>query len=265
MRTLAVYNIKGGVGKTATAVNLAWLSAREGRRTVLWDMDPQAAASFYFRVQPRITTTLRALLRDAGEVALSIRGTDFDSLDLLPADFSYRNLDIVLRRNGKPARTLRRLLEPLADFYDVAILDCAPGITLTSEAVFGAVDALLVPTIPTTLSLRTLRQLTARLERMGGEAPALLPFFCMVDRRRSLHREIVARALADPLWLRSEIPYASLVEQMGRHRSPLHVYAAGSEPARAYAALWAEIDQRLPAPRSEADDERPWWLEEYRR
>lgn len=265
MRTLAVYNIKGGVGKTATAVNLAWLSARGGGRTVLWDMDPQAAATFYFRVQPRITTTLRAFLRDAGEVALSIRGTDFDALDILPADFSYRNLDLALRKHGKPARTLRRLLEPLAEFYDVAILDCAPGITLTSEAVFAAVDALLVPTIPTTLSLRTLRQLESRLARMGGEAPALLPFFCMVDRRRALHREVGARAASDPSWLRSEIPYASLVEQMGRHRTPLHVYASNSEAARAYEALWSEIARRVPAAREPAGEERPWWLEGYRR
>ena len=54
MNSVAVYNIKGGVGKTSTAVNLAYLAACEGRRTLLWDHDPQAAATYIFRVRPRV-------------------------------------------------------------------------------------------------------------------------------------------------------------------------------------------------------------------
>ncbi len=265
MKILAVYNIKGGVGKTATAVNLAFLSSEAGERTLLWDMDPQGAATFYLRVQPRITTTLKAFLRETGEAALSIRGTDFPSLDILPADFSYRNLDLVLRKSGKPVRALKRLLEPLADFYDVMFLDCAPGLTLTSESVLAACDALLVPTIPTTLSIRTLRQLAARVERLGEQRPTLLPFFCMVDRRRSLHRETMRRAVAEHAFLGAEIPYASQVEQMGRHRAPLHEFARHGEAARAYAALWSEIRERVLAKPVREDGGRPWWLREYGR
>jgi len=54
MRILASYNIKGGVGKTATAVNLAYLAANAGMRTLVWDLDPQGAASFYFRIKPKV-------------------------------------------------------------------------------------------------------------------------------------------------------------------------------------------------------------------
>ena len=54
MRAVAIYNMKGGVGKTTTAVNLSYLAAAAGQRVLLWDLDPQAASSFAFRVQPRV-------------------------------------------------------------------------------------------------------------------------------------------------------------------------------------------------------------------
>ena len=62
MKVLASYNIKGGVGKTSTAVNLAYLAAREGRRTLLWDLDPQGAATYLFRVRPRVKGGGRGLV-----------------------------------------------------------------------------------------------------------------------------------------------------------------------------------------------------------
>ncbi len=63
MKIFATYNIKGGVGKTATAVNLAYLAARDGYRVLLWDLDPQAAASFLFRIRPRVKGGGKALIR----------------------------------------------------------------------------------------------------------------------------------------------------------------------------------------------------------
>ena len=101
MRIIAVYNIKGGVGKTATAVNLAWLSAQSGARTLLWDLDPQGAASFTFRIKPGVAGGGKRLVKGGDAVTDSIKGTDFERLDVLPADFSYRNFDIVLDSEKK--------------------------------------------------------------------------------------------------------------------------------------------------------------------
>ena len=137
MRTLAVYSIKGGVGKTTTAVNLAYLAARQGLRTLVWDLDPQGAASFYFRIRPKVKG-VRRLIRRRRDLRLRVRGTDFEMLDLLPADFSYRNLDLLLSLNKKPRKTLRKLLRPLTSSYDWVFLDCAPSISVVSEAVFAA-------------------------------------------------------------------------------------------------------------------------------
>jgi cellulose biosynthesis protein BcsQ len=246
VRVLATYNIKGGVGKTATAVNLAWLAARDGARTLVWDLDPQGAATFYFRVSPKVRGGGDRLVRGKRELDEAIKGSDFPGLDLLPADFSYRNLDLALADAKRPERRLDKLLRPLADAYDVVLLDCPPSISLVSESVFHAADVLLVPLIPTTLSLRTFEQLAGHLEDEGLGRPTVLAFFSMVDRRRRLHRETVEALLArDPRVLHSEIPYSSTVEQMGLHRAPLGTYAPHSPVGLAYERLWGEVRERV--------------------
>lgn len=248
MKVLACYNIKGGVGKTAAAVNLAWLAARAGLVTLIWDLDPQGATSFYFRTVPKVKGGGRALI--AGDRALQelVRGTEYPLLDILPADFSYRHMDIRLEETKKPTRRLRKLLKPLDETYDIVFLDCPPGISLVSEAVFEAADILLVPVIPTPLSLRTLEQLgTFRTER-GLDDLELLPFFSMVDRRKALHREILEKLRADcPGLLNTHIPYASEVEQMGVRCAPVGQFAAYSRAGLAFEALWAELQPHVKA------------------
>ncbi len=243
MRVFAVYNIKGGVGKTATAVNLAHLSAASGARTLLWDLDPQAAATFYFRVQPKIKGGARKLVRGRKPLERHIRGTDYRGLDLLPADFSYRNLDLALDSTTKPRKRLAKLIGPLADDYDHLYVDCAPSISVVSESVFVAADALLVPTIPTTLSLRTLEQLRDHLKEEGPGKLKVMPFFCMVDRRRAMHREVCSSVPKESPYnfLETSIPYASDVEKMGIRRAPVTAFAPSSAAAQAYRELWREV------------------------
>jgi cellulose biosynthesis protein BcsQ len=247
MKIIGVYNIKGGVGKTATAVNLAHLAAREGRRTLVWDLDPQAAATFYFRVKPRVKGGSRKMLRGKYDLDLLIKGTDYPNLDLLPADFSYRNMDLQLDAAKKPAAQLLRLLRPLSAEFDYLFLDCPPSISLLSENVFRAADALLIPTIPSTLSVRTYEQLLNFLHDNRIKGVKRLPFFSMVDRRKRMHLDILA-AMPErfPELLATEIPYAAEIEQMGLYRQPLLGYAQrGSNAATAYLALWQEVKQRI--------------------
>jgi cellulose biosynthesis protein BcsQ len=246
MRILATYNIKGGVGKTAAAVNLAYLATQEGARTLIWDLDPQGAATYYFRIKPKVKGGSRGIIGRKRELDTLIKGTDFPGLDLLPADFSYRHLDLALDGAKKPTKRLRNRLQPLGEEYDYAFLDCPPSISLVSEAVFEAAETLLVPIIPTTLSLRTLDQLMGFRAKSSVQDLEILPFFSMVDRRRGLHRRIVEELLTErPQMLGSAIPYASEVEQMGLRREPLGCYAQKSRSALAYQALWQEIKDRI--------------------
>ncbi|NND59224.1 MAG: ParA family protein [Gammaproteobacteria bacterium] len=246
MRILATYNLKGGVGKTATAINLAWLAASEGARTIVWDMDPQGAASFYLRTRPKIRGGSKALLKGKREVDEVIKGTDYENLDLLPADFSYRHMDVHLEDTKKPVKRIIRLLRPLRAEYDFIFLDCAPSISTVSETVFKVVDALLIPLIPTTLSLRTFQQIVDFLDKKNLQHVQLLPFFSMVDRRKRMHTDIMTRLpLEWPGMLLSSIPYASDVEKMGIRRSAVGEHAANSVAAQAYRDLWSEIKSRL--------------------
>src|ERR1700677_1052845 len=253
MRIYATYNIKGGVGKTTTAVNLACLAAADGLRTLLWDLDPQGAATFMFRVKPRVKGGGKALIRGTRTLDEAIKGSDFDRLDLIPADFTYRNMDLLLDTEGKgnsgggepggrTSRKLGKLLAPLADEYDAVFLDCPPSISLVSENVLHAADLIVVPLIPTTLSVRTLDQLTEFVAEFNGHRPDILAFFSMVDRRKKLHREITQDLFPERAQVAvTAIPYLSVIENMSVERSPVTVYAPRSTAARAYRALWSEV------------------------
>jgi chromosome partitioning protein len=246
VRVLATYSIKGGVGKTSAAVNLGALAASEGRRTLIWDLDPQGAASFLFRVKPKVKGGGGKLVRGRRDPSAVLKGTDIEGLDLLPADFSYRHLDIVLDKRRQPLDGLARVLAPLAGDYDVVILDCAPSISLVSETVFSTVELLLVPVVPSTLSVRTFEQLQAFLARGSQPAPPVLAFLSMVDRRKRLHRELSASLPAElPRVASATIPSASVVELMGVRRAPVVSSLPRSPAAKAYAALWAEVQAAL--------------------
>jgi chromosome partitioning protein len=246
MRVLALYSIKGGVGKTSSAVNLAFIAAQSGYRTLVWDLDPQGASSYYFRIKPKVKGGSKDLIAGKRELDGLIKGTDFKNLDLLPSDFSFRNLDLVLDDKKKPTRQLKKLLKPLAEEYDFIFLDCPPNISLLSEAVFEASDILLSPVIPTTLSLRTLEQLKKFIEDNNLNKLIFMPFFCMADRRKKMHREIMHSMTKDnPDILRTAIPYASDIERMGMERMPLGSYINKSHSLEAYNELWQEILARI--------------------
>jgi chromosome partitioning protein len=243
---LATYNIKGGVGKTSTAVSLAYLAAREGARTLLWDLDPQGGSTYLLRVRPKVRGSTRRLLRGRTDVGEVIKGTDYVGFDLLPADFAYRHMDLALDRFKRPTRRLARVLEPLQEEYDYVFLDCPPSISLVSESVFETADALLVPVIPATLSSRTLRQLRDLIHAQANGGPQIMAFLSMFDARKKLHREVAEdlRSRAVEL-VPAAIPISVQIERMGRERDVVWSFARRGRAALAYEALWEDIKARL--------------------
>jgi chromosome partitioning protein len=242
MKTIAVYNIKGGVGKSTTAVNLACLAAREGNATLLWDLDPQGAAGYYLGQAGGSGKGSGKLIRGKEKLRDLAAATAYPLLDVIPARFSYRRLDIHLSKQAHRRTILKKLLAPLAATYRWVFLDCPPGITLLSENIISAADLLLVPLVPTPLSLRTFEEIAVFCRRRGIDRSKVLPFFSLVERRKKIHRDTMeVFAAREVRFCAAAIPSLSEIEKMAVTRRPVAYYRPRSKGGRAYAALWAEI------------------------
>lgn len=243
MKTWALYSLKGGVGKTAAAVNLAWEAAGAGRRVLLWDLDPQGAASFYLRADDERALPAKKLV--AGKIPLGrhVRPSRYARLDVLPADFSFRHMDALLRAASGSKKVLPRLIEPFSERYHLVILDCPPGVGTLAAGILRAANTVLIPVVPTPLSLRAVDQIRAFADREGVPGKRLRPFFSLVDRRKRMHREWLDNPPktmkgAPDAW----IAYNAEVERMGEARAPLGAYAPRSFAAAQVHRLWQALD-----------------------
>lgn len=242
MKVLALQSPKGGVGKTAAAVNLAWLASRHGWRSLLWDLDPQNAAGWYLGVDQPPAFKPGKLARAELPLGRFVQRTAWEGLDVLGGSERLRNIDHVLAKTGDSRKLLRRACEPFTESYSLLVLDCPTGLSRLAENILRLADEVIVPVIPSPLAVRGWQQLI-EFAAETKKPPHFRAMFSMVDRRRRMHRDWIAQppeGLAGRV-MRFWLPYASAVERMGVNRAPVAWFERRSPAAHAYAGIWQEL------------------------
>lgn len=243
MAVITVFSIKGGVGKTTLATDLAWRWAQAGQRTLLWDLDPQGGASFLTGVAEPQRQRAAAIFQREGRPREALVASRYSNLTLIPADASLRHLPVILPRMGP--RRMHQLTSLLHGDFDRIVLDCPAGMSPVSEQALAAADAIIVPLPPSPLSLRALDQLRAELTRLFPRHAPILPVLSMYNARRPLHREVSGGDAAG--W--PCVPLCPRIEQVALRRAPLSSFAPGYPADRALDRLWRGIEAKVaPAP-----------------
>ena len=241
MTVIAIYNQKGGVGKTALTVNLAYQSAAEGKRTLIWDLDPQGAAGFYFQTSSTVKNEAKKLLTNEMDLSDAIQESGYENLDLIASDISARNADVILSEIKGGKRRLKSILTPYKNEYDVILLDCPPGLSILHDHIFAAADWVLIPNIPTTLSMRSYAAVLEHFRENNLDESKIKGIFSMVDHRKNMHHEILNEYHRNKTFFKNYIPYLSDVEKMGTQLAPVAAFANSSYAAQCFRDLWKEV------------------------
>lgn len=246
MHIITVYSLKGGVGKTTTAINLAYLCAQEGARTLIWDLDLQASTSLILSSDAK-KKSIKVFTDKKTDLDKQIKSSEFKNLDILPADFSLHKVDQhVYKKNGSTL-PLKRLLKSIKKKYDFLIVDCASGFNALTQSMLQVTDVVITPVIPSPLSFEMLDRLKKQLKKERKDKNVLhFPFFSMVDQRKNLHKEVInLHHNGKRGFLHATIPYSKKAEQMVVHHAPLPHFDNRTNATRGYKSLWSEVKENI--------------------
>lgn len=251
MRTISIANFKGGTGKTTTACNLAALLAREGKTTLLIDADPQHNSTDFF-LPDWEGTTLTDLLEgrdlDPRDFITEVR----DHLLMVPADMGLLTLDLQSltdAQTGGVCFAEERMLDflraiSLTEAPDFVLIDCPPGFTTASIAVFVACDEVILPMKTDAFSRMGALEMIWQIKALKGYhvAPMFRVLLTMFDNRTRVSRQVVDLLHADGLELfKTFIRRSKVAEEISWARQPLYEWAPKNPVAQDYESLLREV------------------------
>ena len=242
MNIVAIHNIESGVGKTSTAVNLAWIAAKNGLRTLLWDLNTRAEAGQFLGAKS--DPNLRMVNVLAGRVTLAdqIVASDYENLSVVPGRWAYRNLEQLINGAADSRRVVKSLLNPLADDYDLIVLDSPADVPELADSVLASAETILVPMIPSPQALDGWQQVLDICRNSRLPVSRVYPFLNMINDRIDLHRRWLEGPPEELTQLfKSYIPFANAVERMSVTLRPVAEHDATDRAADAYQALWQEL------------------------
>jgi chromosome partitioning protein len=260
MRTIAVVNQKGGCGKTTTSINLAGFLAKESRRVLLVDMDPQGHATLGLSSgAARPTKTVYDLLApDNGSTGLRIRDITislFENLDLAPADILLSAVPEKLASVPGRENVLSKALSEVSEQYDYIVIDCPPNVgLLTFNALIASTEAI-VPIDPSFFSLHGLAKLLETfdvLKRRTGHEVATRALVTLYTGRSQFVRDVVdeIRQHLSGRHFETVIRHSVKLAEAASHGLPISTYCthcAGFDDYRALAREVMSMEASMPA------------------
>ena len=248
-RIVAMANQKGGVGKTTTSINLAAALAGYGRKVLIVDFDPQAAACAGLGVDTREMerTIYDELISASPNIKEIICPTGVENLDIVPANIDLSAAEIVLVNEVAREQSLARILRPVTDDYDFIVIDCQPSLGLLMINALTAAHGVMIPLEAEYFAMRGVALLTEQIGRVKDRLNPRLTIdgvlLTMVDTRTLHSREVmmsVKEGFGDKVYdtfIRRTVkfPDATIAGEAITQFAPTH------ESALAYKALAREV------------------------
>ena len=242
MRTIAVCNLKGGVGKTTTAVNLGASLARNGRRVLLIDCDAQGSLTSCLRAEPRNgEPTLYEILRGQATVRAAAAPTRWSNISVVPSSPKLAEID-----RGALAGE-RVLWARMSDDYDYALLDCSASLGVVQTNALTAADNVIMPVQANGMALGGVARLRRLIRGIGARSQKNVDLsailVCLFDGRTSISRIVLGqlRAKYSDLVFDTVVHENVKLSEAADKRRPITDYAPTSRGAAEYAAIAFEL------------------------
>ena len=254
VKVIAVTNQKGGVGKTTSAVNVAFYLAKSGKRVLLVDLDPQGNASSGLGIdKTNLEVTMGEVMLGTATMEQVVIETEHKNLWLAPTTSHLANVEVELAKGERKFTRLKAAVESVGDHYDIVLIDSPPSLSLLTVNGLIAAKYVLLPVQAEFYALEGLGQLleTMKLVRKGMnpglELLGVLP--TMMDSRTTLSNQVhaeIKKHFADKVFDTS-IPRNIRLAEAPSHGVPVGAYDKWSKGARAYKAVAKEVVDRLEA------------------
>lgn len=247
-KVIAVFNQKGGVGKTTTNVNLTASLGTMGKKILVLDLDPQGNTTSGYGIEKHeVERTIYDVIIDGVDISETILKTEFENIDIVSSDTDLAGCEIELTSRDNREYILKNAIDKVRDNYDYIFIDCPPSLGMLTINSLTAVDSVLIPIQCEYYALEGVSQLMGTIKlvksRLNPELDIQGVVLSMFDGRANLSIQVVEEVKK---YFRGSV-YTTLIPRNVRlaeapsHGMPVHYYDSKCKGAVAYMELAEEF------------------------